>query len=63
VVVPAGVQNATLSSLIQQTHPSWTVQQVSRALPQLTMVNRPVNQDGCKNASISFHYASSAGKA
>jgi len=63
VVVPAGVQNATLSSLIQQTHPSWTAQQVSKALPQLTLVNRPVNQDGCKNASIGFHYASSAGKA
>jgi hypothetical protein len=63
VVVPAGVQNATLSSLIQQTHPSWTAQQVSKALPQLTLVNRPVNQDGCKNASISFHYTSSAGKA
>jgi hypothetical protein len=63
VVVPAGAQNATLSSLIQQAHPSWTAEQVSRALPQLTMVNRPVNQDGCKNASISLHYASSAGKA
>jgi hypothetical protein len=63
VVVPAGVQNTTLSSLIQQAHPSWTAEHVNNTLPQLTLVNRPVNQDGCKNASISLHYASSAGKA
>jgi hypothetical protein len=63
VVVPAGAQNATLSSLIQQAHTGWTVQQVSKALPQLTLVNRAINQDGCKNATISFHYTSSAGKA
>jgi hypothetical protein len=63
VVVAAGVQNTTLSSLIQQAHPSWTAEHVNNTLPQLTLVNRPVNQDGCKNASISLHYASSAGKA
>jgi hypothetical protein len=62
VVAPAGVQNATLSSLIQQGHTSWTAQQVSKALPQLTLLDRAVNQDGCKNASISFHYTGSAGK-
>jgi hypothetical protein len=64
VVLPAGAQNATLSSLIQQAHPSWTTAQVSSALPQLTLVNRPtINQDGCKNAGISFHYTGVAGKA
>jgi uncharacterized membrane protein len=63
VVAPAGVQRATLSSLIAQAHPSWTAQQVSKALPQLTLLNRPVNQDGCKNSTISFHYVASAGKA
>jgi hypothetical protein len=63
VTIGAGVQNATLSSLIQQAHPSWTAQQVSNALPQLTLINRPVNQDGCKNASVNLHYAASASKA
>jgi uncharacterized membrane protein len=63
VVVPAGVQNATLSSLIQRAHPSWTAEHVNNTLAQLTLVNRPVNQDGCKNASVGLHYASSAGKA
>jgi uncharacterized membrane protein len=63
VVAPGAVQNATLSSLIAQAHPSWTAQQVSKALPQLTLLNRPVNQDGCKNSTISFHYVASAGKA
>jgi hypothetical protein len=63
VIVPAGAENATLSSLIQQAHPSWTAEHVSNALPQLTLINRPVNQDGCKNADISLHYAGSAGKA
>jgi hypothetical protein len=63
VVVPAGAQNATLSSLIQQAHPSWTAEHVNNTLPQLTLVNRPVNQDGCKNASVGFHYTASAGKA
>jgi hypothetical protein len=62
VVAPAAVQNATLSSLIQQAHPSWTAQQVKKTLPQLTLINRPVNQDGCKNSNISFRYVASAGK-
>ena len=63
VIAPAGVQNATLSSLIQRAHTNWTAQQVSKALPQLKLINRPVNQDGCKNSTISFHYVASAGKA
>jgi hypothetical protein len=63
VVVPAGAQNATLSSLIQAGHPSWSANQVRLALPQLTLLNRTINQDGCKNATISFSYSGSAGKA
>jgi uncharacterized membrane protein len=62
ITVPAGAQNLTLSSLIQQGHPSWSAQQVSKALPQLTLLDRPVNQDGCKNVSVRFGYSGSAGK-
>ena len=63
VTVPAGAQNVTLSSLIQAAHPSWSANQVRQALPQLTLLDRTVNQDGCKNSSISFSYSGSAGKA
>jgi hypothetical protein len=30
------------------------------ALPSITMLNRPVNQDGCKGATLTFTYAGSA---
>jgi hypothetical protein len=51
-----------LSTLAQASHPTWTAAQVRAALPMVSMLNRPANQNGCKNATLAYKYVGSAGK-
>lgn len=62
VTIAASAQDVSLSKLLAAAHPTWTQAQVAAALPQVTMLNRPVNQDGCKSASVGFNYVGTAGK-
>jgi hypothetical protein len=52
-----------LSSLIQASHPTWSVAQVQSAMPTIKMLNAASNQDACKNTTLSFKYTGSGGMA
>jgi uncharacterized membrane protein len=63
VRLAANAGPTALSTLAQAAHPTWTNAQVRASLPTVSMLNRPANQNGCKNATLSYKYTGSAGKA